>query len=152
MQVEKLMLKISDEFLWRTYSSWEYKYRQRRDGIFISQDKYIEEILKKFGFTEVKTTSTPIETQKPLLKDENGEEVDVHMYRVNDWSTNWAFDLKRSHSDLVHTLIVNYARAKKAWHRKSTTGGCQFLGAVCYKYEAPESESDVAHSESESEA
>ncbi|GJU54773.1 retrovirus-related pol polyprotein from transposon TNT 1-94 [Tanacetum coccineum] len=38
-------------------------------------------MLKKFGFTEVKTASTPIETQKHLLKDENGEEVDVHMYR-----------------------------------------------------------------------
>ncbi|GJY13764.1 putative ribonuclease H-like domain-containing protein [Tanacetum coccineum] len=37
--------------------------------------------LQKFGFTEVKTASTPIETQKPLLKDEDGEEVDVHMYR-----------------------------------------------------------------------
>ncbi|GJW89914.1 uncharacterized mitochondrial protein-like protein [Tanacetum coccineum] len=54
---------------------------QKKDGIFISQDKYVGEILKKFGFTEVKTASTPIETQKPLLKDENGEEVDVHMYR-----------------------------------------------------------------------
>nr|GEU62388.1 S-adenosyl-L-methionine-dependent methyltransferase [Tanacetum cinerariifolium] len=32
-------------------------------------------------FTEVKTVSTPIETQKPLLKDKDGEEVDVHMYR-----------------------------------------------------------------------
>ncbi|GKD85043.1 putative ribonuclease H-like domain-containing protein [Tanacetum coccineum] len=30
---------------------------------------------------EVKTTSTPIETQKPLLKDDDGEEVDFHMYR-----------------------------------------------------------------------
>ncbi|GKA77804.1 putative reverse transcriptase domain-containing protein [Tanacetum coccineum] len=30
---------------------------------------------------EVKTASTPMETQKPLLKDESGEEVDVHMYR-----------------------------------------------------------------------
>nr|GEW62102.1 hypothetical protein [Tanacetum cinerariifolium] len=30
---------------------------------------------------EVKNASTPIETQKPLLKDEDGEEVDVHMYR-----------------------------------------------------------------------
>ncbi|GJZ01506.1 hypothetical protein Tco_0519467, partial [Tanacetum coccineum] len=29
---------------------------------------------------EVKTASTPIETQKPLLKDENGKEMDVHMY------------------------------------------------------------------------
>ncbi|GJU08052.1 uncharacterized mitochondrial protein-like protein [Tanacetum coccineum] len=55
--------------------------KQKKDGIFISQDKYVEEILKKFGFTEVKTASTPIETQKPLLKDEDGEEVDVHMYR-----------------------------------------------------------------------
>ncbi|GJV33632.1 putative ribonuclease H-like domain-containing protein [Tanacetum coccineum] len=55
--------------------------KQKKDGIFISQDKYVEEILKKFRFTEVKTASTPMETQKPLLKDENGEEVDVHMYR-----------------------------------------------------------------------
>ncbi|GJW78220.1 uncharacterized mitochondrial protein-like protein [Tanacetum coccineum] len=55
--------------------------QQKKDGIFISQDKYVVEILKKFGFTEVKTASTPMETQKPLLKDEDGEEVDVHMYR-----------------------------------------------------------------------
>ncbi|GJX78099.1 putative ribonuclease H-like domain-containing protein [Tanacetum coccineum] len=55
--------------------------RQKKDGIFISQDKYVSEILKKFRFTKVKTASTPMETQKPLLKDEDGEEVDVHMYR-----------------------------------------------------------------------
>ncbi|GJV08102.1 hypothetical protein Tco_1345758 [Tanacetum coccineum] len=29
----------------------------------------------------VKTASIPMETQKPLLKDKDGEEVDVHMYR-----------------------------------------------------------------------
>ncbi|GJS48126.1 hypothetical protein Tco_0598247 [Tanacetum coccineum] len=57
------------------------KSTQKKDGIFICQDKYVDENLKKFGFTEVKTTSTPIETQKPLLKDEDGEEVDVYMYR-----------------------------------------------------------------------
>nr|GEV20642.1 hypothetical protein [Tanacetum cinerariifolium] len=55
--------------------------KQKKDGIFISQDKYIAKILKKFRFTEVKTTSTSMETQKPLLKDEDGEEVDVHIYR-----------------------------------------------------------------------
>ncbi|GKD36261.1 uncharacterized mitochondrial protein-like protein [Tanacetum coccineum] len=55
--------------------------KQKEDGIFISQDKYVTEILKKFGFTDVKKASTPIETQKPLLKDEDGEEVDVHLYR-----------------------------------------------------------------------
>nr|GEZ60097.1 hypothetical protein [Tanacetum cinerariifolium] len=55
--------------------------KQKNDGIFISQDKYVAEIIKKFGFTEVKNASTLIETQKPLLKDEDGEEVDVYMYR-----------------------------------------------------------------------
>nr|GEV17536.1 ribonuclease H-like domain-containing protein [Tanacetum cinerariifolium] len=45
------------------------------------QDKYVIEILKKHGFLEVKNANTPMETQKPLLKDEDGEEVDVHMYR-----------------------------------------------------------------------
>ncbi|GJU57070.1 putative ribonuclease H-like domain-containing protein [Tanacetum coccineum] len=55
--------------------------KQKEDRIFISQDKYVIEILKKFGFTDVKTASTPMETQKPLLKDEDGEEVDVHLYR-----------------------------------------------------------------------
>ncbi|GJQ89996.1 putative ribonuclease H-like domain-containing protein [Tanacetum coccineum] len=54
---------------------------QKKDDIFISQDKNVGEILKKFGFTEVKTASTPMETQKPLLKDEDGKEVDVYMYR-----------------------------------------------------------------------
>nr|GEY00319.1 hypothetical protein [Tanacetum cinerariifolium] len=32
-------------------------------------------------FTKVKNSSTPMETQKPLLKDEDGDKVDVHMYR-----------------------------------------------------------------------
>ncbi|GJX97122.1 uncharacterized mitochondrial protein-like protein [Tanacetum coccineum] len=56
--------------------------QQKKYGIFIGQDKYVVEILKKFGFTKVKTASTPMETQKPLLKDEDGEEVEVHMYSL----------------------------------------------------------------------
>nr|GEU41794.1 retrovirus-related Pol polyprotein from transposon TNT 1-94 [Tanacetum cinerariifolium] len=55
--------------------------KQKEDGIFINQDKYVAKILKKFGFSEVKTASTPVETQKPLLKDKDGEEVDAHIYR-----------------------------------------------------------------------
>ncbi|GJY51823.1 hypothetical protein Tco_0442670 [Tanacetum coccineum] len=35
--------------------------KQKPDGIFISHDKYIAEILKKFDFASVKTASTPIE-------------------------------------------------------------------------------------------
>ncbi|GKE08930.1 putative ribonuclease H-like domain-containing protein [Tanacetum coccineum] len=38
-------------------------------------------ILKKFDFSSVKTASTPIETNKALLKDEEAEDVDVHLYR-----------------------------------------------------------------------
>ncbi|GJX83529.1 putative ribonuclease H-like domain-containing protein [Tanacetum coccineum] len=55
--------------------------KQKPDGIFISQDKYVAEILKKFDFASVKTASTPIETQKPLVKDEEASDVDVHLYR-----------------------------------------------------------------------
>ncbi|GKA19275.1 putative ribonuclease H-like domain-containing protein [Tanacetum coccineum] len=55
--------------------------QQKEDGIFISQDKYVAEILKKFDFATVKTVSTPIETNKALVKDEEAEAVDVHLYR-----------------------------------------------------------------------
>ncbi|GJR15710.1 putative ribonuclease H-like domain-containing protein [Tanacetum coccineum] len=55
--------------------------KQKEDGIFTSQDKYVTKILKKFGFSDVKTTNTPMETHKPLLKDADGEDVDKHMYR-----------------------------------------------------------------------
>nr|GEW21793.1 hypothetical protein [Tanacetum cinerariifolium] len=55
--------------------------KQKDDGIFTSQDKYVAEILRKFGFTDVKSASTPIETRKHLLKDLDGEDMDVHIYR-----------------------------------------------------------------------
>nr|GEU71625.1 retrovirus-related Pol polyprotein from transposon TNT 1-94 [Tanacetum cinerariifolium] len=45
--------------------------KQKNNGIFICQDKYVGEILRKFRFIEVKNASTPMETQKPLLKDED---------------------------------------------------------------------------------
>nr|GFA69041.1 hypothetical protein [Tanacetum cinerariifolium] len=57
------------------------KVKQKKDGIFISQDKYVSKILRKFGLTEGKSASTPIDTEKPLLKDHDGEDVDVHTYR-----------------------------------------------------------------------
>nr|GEW05953.1 hypothetical protein [Tanacetum cinerariifolium] len=55
--------------------------KQQKDGIFISQDKYVAEILRKFGLTEGKSASTPIDIEEPLLKDPDGEDVDVHTYR-----------------------------------------------------------------------
>nr|GFD16702.1 hypothetical protein [Tanacetum cinerariifolium] len=55
--------------------------KQKQDGIFISQDKYVAKILRKFGLTYEKSASTPIDTKKPLLKDPDGEDVDVNIYR-----------------------------------------------------------------------
>ncbi|GJZ64956.1 putative ribonuclease H-like domain-containing protein [Tanacetum coccineum] len=144
--------------------------QQKKDGIFICQDKYVVEILKKFRFTEVKTASTPMETQKPLLKDENGKEVDVHMYRSMIGSLMY---LRSSRPDIVFAVcacaryqvnpkVLHFHAVKRIfrylkgqpklglWYpkdspfdlvaytdsdyagasldRKSTTGGCQFLG------------------------
>ncbi|GJS67941.1 putative ribonuclease H-like domain-containing protein [Tanacetum coccineum] len=78
--------------------------KQKKDGIFISQDKYVEEILKKFGFTEVKTARTPMETQKHLLKDEDGKEVDVLMYRSMIGSLMYL-----NLHDLTLVFVVEYA-------------------------------------------
>ncbi|GJY48788.1 putative ribonuclease H-like domain-containing protein [Tanacetum coccineum] len=55
--------------------------KQKSDGIFISQDKYVAEILKKFDFSSVKTASTLMEPNKALVKDSEAEDVDVHLYR-----------------------------------------------------------------------
>ncbi|GKB21855.1 putative ribonuclease H-like domain-containing protein [Tanacetum coccineum] len=117
---------------------------QKKDGIFISQDKYVAEILKKFGFIEVKTASTPIETQKALLKDEDGKEMDVHMYRLMIGSlmyltssrpdimfavcacAGYQVNPKVSHLYAVKRIFSDYAGA--SLDRKSTIGGCQFLG------------------------
>ncbi|GKE13498.1 putative ribonuclease H-like domain-containing protein, partial [Tanacetum coccineum] len=55
--------------------------KQQPDGIFTSQDKYVADILKKFDFWSIRTATTPIESNKPLVKNEDGEDVDVHVYR-----------------------------------------------------------------------
>nr|GEY78706.1 hypothetical protein [Tanacetum cinerariifolium] len=55
--------------------------KQKEDGIFISQDKYVAKVLRKFVLTDGKSASTPIDTEKPLLKDPDGKDVDVHTYR-----------------------------------------------------------------------
>nr|GEV91591.1 putative ribonuclease H-like domain-containing protein [Tanacetum cinerariifolium] len=71
---------------------------QKKDGLFISQDRYFAKNLKKDGFTEVETASTPMETQKPFLKDEDGKEVDVHIYR-------YQVNLKVSHLHVVKRIF-----------------------------------------------
>nr|GEU95291.1 hypothetical protein [Tanacetum cinerariifolium] len=118
--------------------------KQKEDGIFISQDKYVAKILGKFGLTDEKSASTPIDTEKPLLKDPDGEDVDVHIYRSMIGSlmylTSSRPDImfavcacarfqvtpKASHLHAVKRIFSDYAGA--SLDRKSITGGCQFLG------------------------
>nr|GEX02340.1 putative ribonuclease H-like domain-containing protein [Tanacetum cinerariifolium] len=128
------------------------------------------EILRKFRLTYEKLASTPIDTKKPLLKDPDGEDVDVHTYRSMIGSLMY---LTSSRPDIMFTVcacahfqvtpkalhlhavkrIFRYLKGKPhlgLWYlkdspfdlvaysdsdydgasldRKSTTGGCQFLG------------------------
>ncbi|KAK8681104.1 hypothetical protein V6N13_053511 [Hibiscus sabdariffa] len=55
--------------------------KQRKDGIFINQAKYIKEKLKKFGFENVKPQATPMSSSIKLDKDEEGKCVDSKLYR-----------------------------------------------------------------------
>ncbi|GJS56805.1 putative ribonuclease H-like domain-containing protein [Tanacetum coccineum] len=144
--------------------------QQKEDGIFISQDKYVADILKKFDFVTIKTASTPMEPNKALVKDEEAKDVDVHLYRSMIRSliylttsrpditfavcacVRFQVTPKTSHLyavkgifrylkgqpklglwyprdssfDLEAFLDSDYAGA--SLDRKSTTGGCQFLG------------------------
>ncbi|GJV38472.1 uncharacterized mitochondrial protein-like protein [Tanacetum coccineum] len=95
--------------------------KQKSDGIFISQDKYVAKILKKFHFASVKTASTPMETNKALIKDEEAEDVDVHLYRSMIGSLMY---LTASRPDIMFAVCAcasDYAGA--SLDRKSITGG-----------------------------
>nr|GEV14722.1 retrovirus-related Pol polyprotein from transposon TNT 1-94 [Tanacetum cinerariifolium] len=77
--------------------------KHKEDGIFISQDKYVAEILKKFDFMSVKTASIPIETKKPLVKDAEATDVDVHLYRS---MIDSLMDLTASRSDIMYAICA----------------------------------------------
>ncbi|GJR08285.1 putative ribonuclease H-like domain-containing protein [Tanacetum coccineum] len=80
--------------------------KQRVDGIFISQDKYVAKILRKFGFTDVRTTSTPMNTKNPLLKDSDGDDVDVHLYKSMIGSLMYLTS-SRPHIMFVELLVTS---------------------------------------------
>ncbi|GJS64470.1 putative ribonuclease H-like domain-containing protein [Tanacetum coccineum] len=138
-----MLVQIPDEFYGRAHLlSWITSQTERR-WYFHKQDKYVVEILKKFDFASVKTGSTPIETQKPLTKDEEATDMDVHLYRSLIGSLMY---LTASRPDIMFVVCAcfrfqyprvssfdleaysdsDYAGANL--DRKSITGGCQFLG------------------------
>ncbi|GJT53569.1 putative ribonuclease H-like domain-containing protein, partial [Tanacetum coccineum] len=125
--------------------------QQKEDGIFISQDKYVDEILKKFNYTDVKSASTPVDLEKPLVKDGDANDVDVHLYRSMIGSLMY---LIASRPDIIYlkgkpTLGLWYSRdspfelvaytdsdyAGATQDRKSTTRGCQFLGNMLISWQ-----------------
>ncbi|GJW93040.1 putative ribonuclease H-like domain-containing protein [Tanacetum coccineum] len=91
--------------------------QQKKKGIFISQDKYVHEILRKFNYSDVKSASTPTDLEKPLVQDGDADDVDEHLYRSMIGSLMY---LTASRPDIMFAVC--------ACARKSTTGGCQFLG------------------------
>nr|GEX67629.1 hypothetical protein [Tanacetum cinerariifolium] len=96
---------------------------QKKDGIFISQDKYVAEILRKFGLTYGKSATTPIDTEKPLLKDHDVKRIFRYLKgkpHLGLWYP------KDSPFNLIAYSNSDYAGV--SLDRKSTTGGCQFLG------------------------
>nr|GEU87531.1 hypothetical protein [Tanacetum cinerariifolium] len=120
--------------------------KQKKDGIFISQDKYVAEILRKFGLIDGKSASTPIDTKKPLLKDP--DDIMFVVYAC----AHFQVTPKASHLPAVKRIfrylkgkphlglwypkdspfnLVAYSNSDYAGeilNRKSITGGCQFLG------------------------
>nr|GFA13393.1 hypothetical protein [Tanacetum cinerariifolium] len=81
---------------------------QKEDGIFLSQDKYAGDILKKFGYSYVRSSNTPMDKENPWGKDGTGKDIDLHLYR-----------------SMIGSLI-DYGGASQ--DHKSNTRGCQFLG------------------------
>ncbi|GJZ11737.1 putative ribonuclease H-like domain-containing protein [Tanacetum coccineum] len=93
--------------------------QQKEDGIFISQDKYVAEILKKFNYIDVKFmigSLMYLTTSRPDI-----------MFAVCGYA-RFQVTPKTSHP-LAIKRIFRYLKGKPIlglW--KSTTGGCQFLG------------------------
>jgi hypothetical protein len=55
--------------------------KQLKNGTFVSQGKYIKDILKKFGMEDAKGISTPMGTNGSLDSNTNGNMVDQKIYR-----------------------------------------------------------------------
>nr|GEY23772.1 uncharacterized mitochondrial protein AtMg00810-like [Tanacetum cinerariifolium] len=77
--------------------------KKQKSNILLGQDKYVDEILRKFGLTDKKSASIPIDTKKPLLKDPDGEDVDVHTYRSMIGSLMY---LTSSRPDIMFAVCV----------------------------------------------
>jgi hypothetical protein len=58
-----------------------FQVKQLQEGTFISQTKYIQDILTKFGMKDVKLIKTPMGTNGHLDLDTRGKSIDQKVYR-----------------------------------------------------------------------
>nr|GEU89229.1 hypothetical protein [Tanacetum cinerariifolium] len=115
---------------------------QKKDGIFLLQDKYVGDILKNFRYSNVRSANTPMDKENPWGKDGPGKDVELHLHQVtpNECHLHAVKKIfrylkghpklglwypKESPFDLVAYSYSDYGGATQ--DRKSTTGGCQFL-------------------------
>ncbi|GJW77512.1 putative ribonuclease H-like domain-containing protein [Tanacetum coccineum] len=138
--------------------------QQKKDGIFISQDKYVADILKKFDFATVKTASTHKELTRhwpdimfavcacarfqvtPKMSHLHAVK---RIFRYLKGQPKLGLWYPRdSPFDLEAFSDSDYAGA--SLDRKSTTGGCQFLGKRLISWQCKK-QTIVANSTTEAE-
>nr|GEU99234.1 retrovirus-related Pol polyprotein from transposon TNT 1-94 [Tanacetum cinerariifolium] len=142
----------------------------KKDVFFLSQDKYVGDILKKFRYSDVRSANTPMDKENPWGKDGPGKDVELHLYRsmieslmyltasrpyimfavcacarhqvtpkeCHLYAVERIFRFLKGHPklglwypkespfNLVAYSDSDYGGATQ--DKKSTTGGCQFLG------------------------
>nr|GFA39406.1 retrovirus-related Pol polyprotein from transposon TNT 1-94 [Tanacetum cinerariifolium] len=76
---------------------------QKEDVIFLLQDKYLGDILKKFGFLDVRSSNTPMNKENPLGKDGIGKDVEFHLYRSMNGSL---MNLTASRPDIMFAICA----------------------------------------------
>nr|GEU60465.1 ribonuclease H-like domain-containing protein [Tanacetum cinerariifolium] len=129
--------------------------KQKSDGIFISQDKYVAEVLKKFDFVNVKTASTLMESNNQLIKDEEVEDVYVHLYRSMIGSLMYLIASRPDITFVVYSpfdleAYSNSDYAGASLDRKSITRGCQILGKRGDRMERDETTTSSLEAEQDS--
>jgi hypothetical protein len=76
--------------------------RQSNQGIFISQTKYIREMLKRFGMEDCKPVITPMQTSCKLSKDDDSKSTDQRQYRSRTYLLNIEDPTSPMQSKLCH--------------------------------------------------
>nr|GEZ80372.1 hypothetical protein [Tanacetum cinerariifolium] len=72
---------MHDKFQMSAMGELTLRVLQKKDGIFLSQDQYVGDILKKFGYLDVRSANTLMDKDNPWGKDGPGKDVELHLYR-----------------------------------------------------------------------